>query len=215
MRACLVILLLGLAGCVSSPPARPPVAAGEPCDELLRAGKLVVYPSKGPWLVGRAACDQYLEDVRAAQPAGLRETLMPPPLAVPTEPAPGPTGPARPSPAEYAPRTELRPVHFDFDSADIRAEDRLALDGYAAWLAARPPALLLVEGHADERGTNEYNVALGARRAAAVKAFLVARGVAAARILTISYGEERPACTERTEECWARNRRAEFLVKGQ
>ncbi|MBI3457958.1 MAG: OmpA family protein [Candidatus Rokubacteria bacterium] len=83
----------------------------------------------------------------------------------------------------------------------------------ATWLKANPNALLLIEGHADERGTNEYNLALGERRAKATRDFLVSLGVEAGRMTVISYGEERPTCTERTEACWAQNRRAHFLVK--
>ena len=74
-------------------------------------------------------------------------------------------------------------------------------------------ALLLIEGHADERGTNEYNLALGERRAKATRDYLVSVGIDAGRITVISYGEERPICTEKTDACWAKNRRAHFLVK--
>ena len=74
-------------------------------------------------------------------------------------------------------------------------------------------ALLLIEGHADERGTNEYNLALGERRAKATRDYLVSVGIDAGRITVISYGEERPTCTEKAEACWAKNRRAHFLVK--
>jgi peptidoglycan-associated lipoprotein len=83
----------------------------------------------------------------------------------------------------------------------------------AAWLKDNTHTLLLIEGHADERGTNEYNLALGARRAKAAADYLVSQGVLATRISTVSYGEERPLCAQRTEACWARNRRAHFLVK--
>ena len=87
------------------------------------------------------------------------------------------------------------------------------LDTNAAWLKSNPNHLVLIEGHADERGTNEYNLALGERRAKSTMNYLVSQGVQANRITIISYGEERPACTEKTEECWAKNRRAHFLVK--
>ena len=72
---------------------------------------------------------------------------------------------------------------------------------------------MLIEGHCDERGTNEYNLALGERRAKSTMNYLVSQGIQASRITIISYGEERPVCTEKTEECWAKNRRAHFLVK--
>jgi len=104
-------------------------------------------------------------------------------------------------------------VHFDFDKAVIRRGDVKILDASAGWLKANPEQLLLIEGHCDERGTNEYNLALGERRAKAAMSYLVSRGVQASRITLISYGKERPLCTEKAERCWARNRRDHFLVK--
>jgi peptidoglycan-associated lipoprotein len=85
----------------------------------------------------------------------------------------------------------------------------------ARWMKANPADLVLIEGHADECGTNEYNLVLGNRRAQATKDFLVAQGVQATGVTTISYGEERPLCTEHNETCWVKNRRAHFLVKPQ
>ncbi|HXH84930.1 MAG TPA: peptidoglycan-associated lipoprotein Pal [Candidatus Tectomicrobia bacterium] len=120
---------------------------------------------------------------------------------------------SRPSPVEFKPVPELRDIHFDFDKYDIRPNDAKTLDANAAWLKSNPGHLVLIEGHCDERGTNEYNLALGERRAKSTMNYLVSQGVQANRITIISYGEERPACTEKTEECWARNRRAHFLVK--
>jgi peptidoglycan-associated lipoprotein len=98
-------------------------------------------------------------------------------------------------------------VHFDYDKSDITDEDRGTLQHQATWLQNYPQIRVTVEGHCDERGTREYNLALGARRANAVKEYLVSLGVPAARIDTISYGKERPVCTESTEDCWAQNRR--------
>ena len=120
---------------------------------------------------------------------------------------------ARPVPSEFAPVADLRDIHFAFDKHDVRAGDAKILDANAAWLKANARDLLLIEGHCDERGTNEYNLALGERRAKATMNYLVSQGVAAARITVVSYGEERPVCTEHTEACWAKNRRAHFLVK--
>jgi peptidoglycan-associated lipoprotein len=80
-------------------------------------------------------------------------------------------------------------------------------------LRSHPEQLVLIEGHCDERGTSEYNLALGERRAVSAKNYLVSRGIQASRITTITYGKERPLCTERTETCWARNRRAELLAR--
>ena len=102
---------------------------------------------------------------------------------------------------------------FDFDKYDIRPSDAKILDANAAWLKSNAEHLVLIEGHCDERGTNEYNLALGERRAKSTMNYLVSQGIQASRITIISYGEERPVCTEKTEECWAKNRRAHFLVK--
>ena len=126
---------------------------------------------------------------------------------------PGTTGGGRPAPREFTAVADLRDVFFDFDKYDIRPPDAKTLDANAAWLKSNENMLVLVEGHCDERGTNEYNLALGERRAKAAMNYLVAQGVQANRITIISYGEERPVCSEHTEACWAKNRRAHFLVK--
>jgi peptidoglycan-associated lipoprotein len=126
---------------------------------------------------------------------------------------PATAAPARPSPKEFTAVAELRDVYFDFDKYDIRPPDAKTLDGNAGWLKSNPNHLVLIEGHCDERGTNEYNLALGERRAKSTMNYLVSQGVQASRITIISYGEERPACTQKNEECWAKNRRAQFLVK--
>jgi len=120
---------------------------------------------------------------------------------------------ARPAPSEFTAVADLKDIHFDFDKYDIRPADAKALDGNAGWLKSNPNHLVLIEGHCDERGTNEYNLALGERRAKSTMNYLVSQGVQASRITIISYGEERPVCTERNEACWAKNRRAHFLVK--
>ncbi|HWA88704.1 MAG TPA: peptidoglycan-associated lipoprotein Pal [Rhizomicrobium sp.] len=98
-------------------------------------------------------------------------------------------------------------VHFDYDRYEITDEDRAVLQRQSAWLAKYPSVRVTVEGHCDERGTREYNLALGARRANAVKEYLVSLGVASGRLETISYGKERPMCTESSESCYAQNRR--------
>jgi peptidoglycan-associated lipoprotein len=128
-------------------------------------------------------------------------------------PAPAPTAPARPVPKDFAAVADLADVFFDFDKYDIRPADAKTLDSNASWLKSNPNHLVLIEGHCDERGTNEYNLALGERRAKSTMNYLVSQGVQANRITIISYGEERPQCTEKTEACWAKNRRAHFLVK--
>lgn len=103
-------------------------------------------------------------------------------------------------------------VHFAYDKSDITDEDKTILQRQAAWLEKYPQVRVQIQGNCDERGTREYNLALGARRANAVKEFLASLGVSGARIDTISYGKERPICTESTEECWAQNRRAVTVI---
>jgi peptidoglycan-associated lipoprotein len=122
---------------------------------------------------------------------------------------------ARPQPKEFSGVTGLQDIHFDFDKYVIRPEDAQLLSANAEWLRDHPRAVILIEGHCDDRGTNEYNLALGNHRAESALKYLLSRGVARTRMSTLSYGEERPLCTEETEECWAQNRRAHFLVKRQ
>ena len=105
-------------------------------------------------------------------------------------------------------------VHFALNKYNIEDTDKNTLNKQAAWLARYPSVRLNIEGHCDERGTREYNLALGARRANAVKEYLVAQGVSAARLETISYGKERPICTESNEDCWAQNRRGVSVITG-
>lgn len=106
----------------------------------------------------------------------------------------------------------VKEVYFDFDRYDLRADARETLKQNADWLKANASARVEIEGHCDERGTNEYNLALGAKRAQAAKDYLVSLGIAANRLSTISYGEEVPVCRDKTEECWQRNRRARFVI---
>src|SRR5258706_2254639 len=105
-------------------------------------------------------------------------------------------------------------VHFDFDKYDVLENDKTTLQRQAAWLAKYQSVRVTVEGHCDERGTREYNLALGARRANAVKEYLVSLGVSSAPLDTISYGKERPVCSESSEDCWAQNRRGVTTISG-
>jgi peptidoglycan-associated lipoprotein len=103
-------------------------------------------------------------------------------------------------------------IQFDFDSSALTAEAQEILQKKAQWLQDNPEKTSTVEGHCDERGTNEYNLALGDRRAASAKAFLVDLGVSASRLTTISYGEERPVDPGQNEEAWSKNRRCHFTI---
>ena len=106
----------------------------------------------------------------------------------------------------------LGPVYFELDQSELRPAGQAALQQNAEWMSRWTSTVVLVEGHCDERGTNEYNLALGERRAAAVRDYLVSLGISADRIVTTSRGEESPFCTESDEGCWAQNRRGHFLV---
>ncbi len=106
----------------------------------------------------------------------------------------------------------VKDVYFAFDSYDLRSDARETLKANADWLKAHPSVRVEIEGHCDERGTNQYNLALGAQRAQAAKGYLVTLGIAGKRLSTISYGEEVPSCREQTEKCWQKNRRDRFVV---
>lgn len=109
----------------------------------------------------------------------------------------------------------LGDVYFDFDKFDLKPEARDRLAKNADFLKENSDFTLTLEGHCDERGTNEYNLALGEKRTNAAKDYLASLGVPASRIRTISYGEERPVCREGREDCWWQNRRAHFLLSGR
>ena len=135
--------------------------------------------------------------------------------------APPPPPPPPPMASAAAPMTSsIRPgslqdfkvnvgdtVHFGYNEYNVQDSDKGTLQKQATWLNKYPSVQITVEGHADERGTREYNLALGARRANAVKEYLVSLGVSTSRLQTVSYGKERPICTESNEDCWAQNRR--------
>jgi peptidoglycan-associated lipoprotein len=153
----------------------------------------------------------------------------PPPPAAPAAPPPAPP-PARPDvapqPNEYDRLRQMSvdeleraglfgEVRFDFDKAEIRDADRPALNKDAETLKKFDFMRVTIEGHCDERGTVEYNLALGERRAKAAYDYIVSLGVPAERLKTVSYGKEIPACHESSEGCWQRNRRAKFTVTGK
>jgi len=106
----------------------------------------------------------------------------------------------------------VQPIYFDFDRSFVRDDAKAVMKANAEWLKANPKAKLRIEGNCDERGTREYNQALGQRRAASAKKYLTDLGISAKRISLISYGKEKPACSESTESCWQKNRRDDFIV---
>ena len=158
----------------------------------------------------------------APAPTGPATAAVAPPAAAGASKTSEPTRPAaeaparsapRPAPSEFAAIADVRDIHFDFDKYEIRPTDAKILDANGRWLKDHAGHAVLIEGHADERGTPEYNLTLSERRGKATLNYLTARGVAATRMTVISYGETRPVCKESTEACWAKNRRAHFLVK--
>ena len=106
-------------------------------------------------------------------------------------------------------------VYFDYDAAALSDQARDTLAQNAGWMREHPEYTFTVEGHADERGTNDYNLALGQERAASASSYLQSLGVDAGRLRNISYGEERPVCTETFESCWSQNRRVHFVISGR
>jgi peptidoglycan-associated lipoprotein len=127
----------------------------------------------------------------------------------------GTGGPVRPGSQEDLVANVGDRVFFDYDSASISSEAQGTLEKQAAWLKQYSSINVTIEGHCDERGTREYNLALGERRAAATKKYLVGLGVAASRVSTISYGKERPAVVGSDESAWSQNRRAVTVVANQ
>ena len=168
----------------------------------------------------------------AAAACGKKQAaLTPPPPEMPTTAVAPPAPPAPPGAPNAAPRPtsltedemfarasvqdiqkEFGDVYFDLDNAVIKDEGRTALTSNANYMKRRPSVRISVEGHCDERGTAEYNLALGERRANAVKAYLVELGVTGDRIVIVSKGKESPFCTEKGESCWQQNRRGHFIV---
>ena len=139
------------------------------------------------------------------------EVAPPPPVAeTPPPPAPAPTPTPTPTPE---PALVLDRIYFDFDRSDLREDARTVLAENARRLQGKSSARVSIEGHCDERGTVEYNLALGEKRAAAAKDYLVNYGITADRVSTVSFGEERPLDPAGTEDAYAKNRRDEFVVQ--
>lgn len=159
-----------------------------------------------------AACSSTPEEV--VELKGTGQTAQPapaPPPAAPPQQALRPTGPAPGSKEEFAQVVGDR-VFFDTDRSDLAPDARQTVEKQAAWLKKYATVTVTVEGHCDERGTREYNLALGERRATAVKNYLVALGIPPNRVRTISYGKERPAVVGSSEDAWAQNRRSVTVV---
>ena len=155
--------------------------------------------------------DAQLEVEPQAPEEVVAEVVAPAPEPEPA-PAPPPTSSVIPGSVQDFTVNVGDRVYFDLDSYSVRPEAQPRLDAQAAWLARYPQVTVRIEGNADERGTREYNLALGARRAEAVRSYLISRGVPAARIDTISFGKERPIAEGSNESAWAQNRNARTAI---
>ncbi|MBI2359566.1 MAG: peptidoglycan-associated lipoprotein Pal [Deltaproteobacteria bacterium] len=178
----IVLGFLVLAGCASPATTKPQGAAGPAPGSPGAQGAVKEQAAKGAREGKQEAGKSSLEALRRGEKPGT------------------------------AASSPLQEVYFDYDRSDLRPDARETLKRNAEWLKANPSARVEVEGHCDERGTNEYNLALGAKRAQAAKDYLVSLGIAAGRLSTISYGEEVPVCREQNEGCWQKNRRARFVI---
>ena len=174
-------------------------------------------------LGGAAACGKKAPEVTPAPPPPTPPTAPATPPPAPPPPAPPPPATAPPPLTEeqiFAQKTleqlnaerPLADVFFNLDQSSLRDDARGPLQKNAEWMKRWSATRILVEGHCDERGSSEYNLGLGERRAAAVKEYLVSLGIAADRIGVVSKGKESPACTESAESCWQQNRRGHFLI---
>jgi peptidoglycan-associated lipoprotein len=151
-------------------------------------------------------------------PAPVAEAAPPPP---PPPPAPAPVPPPAPTEAEIFQRMSLaelnsqkplEDVYFEYDKSDLSDAARASLQKDSDWMKKWTSTVVTIEGHADSRGTSEYNLSLGERRASAARDYLVTLGVPATRMNVVSMGEEQPFCTEETESCWSQNRRGHFVI---
>lgn len=163
-----------------------------------------------------AACETAPEEsADTSGQGGAQQTTTTTPTTTGTTPsvaaAPTPAGPTPGSYEDFVENVGDR-VFFDFDQFDLKPQARATIERWAAWLKQYPDVTVTVEGHADERGTREYNLALGERRATSARNYLIALGVNPDRIATISYGKERPGCVASNEACWSQNRRGVAVV---
>jgi peptidoglycan-associated lipoprotein len=180
------------------------ITAGAGCskkvDTLRSAGE-----DEGPGMGVQKESGMMTEDLDT-------EMVAPEVAEAPEMPASSMSSAAMSSDAMMAAASRLQDIHFDFDKAVIRDPDKPVLMSDADVLKANPMLKVVVEGHADERGTTAYNLALGERRANATRRYLIALGVSPGQLATVSYGEERPLCTQSEESCWSRNRRAHMTA---
>jgi peptidoglycan-associated lipoprotein len=228
-------ILLAIAGCSKKPNLPPPVAVNPPPaaskpTASISADKSTINPGESArltWTTTDAQNVSIAPEVGAVTPQG-NTAVTPSTSTTYTLTATGPGGSAEANvrisvnaaaPVE-TPTTssldelflkEVRDAYFDYDSAEIRADAQVALRKTADFFKNYPQLRVTIEGHCDERGSTEYNLALGDRRANAVKQYLISLGVPGDRLNIVSFGKEKPFCTQATEECYAQNRRGHFV----
>jgi peptidoglycan-associated lipoprotein len=227
------ILFLGACHKKTAPPPPPPPPAPAAPTATLTASPDTIDKGQSSTLTWQTAnaTDVGIEGIGAVQPSGSQPvspaatttyTLTakgaggsqtatatvtvnaPPPPPPPPPPAPSVT-------EEQLFAQNVKDIYFDYDKSDIRASDQASIQADVAFLQQHPNISFTVEGHCDERGSTEYNLALGDNRASSVKNALVAGGIAADRVKTVSLGKEKPFCTESNEACWQQNRRGHFV----
>jgi peptidoglycan-associated lipoprotein len=170
-----------------------------------------------------AACTKKAPVAEPQPPPPAPTTPTPPPPPPPPPPAPAPAPKpltedevfAKKTLAELNAEKPLEDVYFDYDKAELKPDARTSLSKNAEWLKRWASTKVLVEGHCDARGTNEYNLGLGEKRAAAVRDYLTSLGIAGDRIAIVTKGEESPFCLEETESCFAQNRRGHFILSAK
>ena len=184
----------------------PPAPAEPPKEEIPAAA-----PVEAPKAEAPPATEPAPEEIRITEQPIAPAPPAPQPMVEPAPPAPEPAPlVSEPAVVPVPPVAELSDVFFDFDRFTIRSDARASLETDAVVLKTQSDRKIMIEGHCDERGTGAYNLVLGERRAQAVRKYLQDLGVPASQIKIVSYGKERPFCTEHSEDCWQSNRRAHF-----
>jgi peptidoglycan-associated lipoprotein len=227
------IMLLGACKKKVAPPPPPPPPPPSAPTASLTASPDSIQSGQSTTLTWQTsnATDVSIDGIGAVQPSGTQQvtptdsttyhlvakgaggtqeaTARVTVTAAPPPPTPAATGPTD----EELFGQNMKDIYFDYDKYDVRGDSQAAIQGDIAFLKEHPNLSFTIEGHCDERGSTEYNLALGDNRAGAVKNALVQGGIGADRITTISYGKERPFCTQSNEECWQQNRRGHFVYK--
>lgn len=227
------VLTLGACGKKAAPPPPPPPPAPPAPTASLSANPSSIEPGQSSTLSWQTsnATDVSIDGIGAVQPNG-SQSVSPTDsttyhltakgtggsqeatarVTVTQAPPPPPAATSNPTDEDLFAQN-VKDVYFDYDKADVRADQQGSVLGDVQFLNQHAAINFTVEGHCDERGSTEYNLALGDKRATAVKNALVAAGIGASRVKTISYGKEKPFCTESNEACWQQNRRGHFVYQ--